>query len=106
MKSAQTGQDTPSDPAGESALGRVPRRGNADARGGVEGHELVVEAVVEAVEERGAAGDDDVGEEVRADVGVDLAEGGLDEGGNRLSLGWGGVVGVLEREDQLDTRFL
>lgn len=55
----------------------------------------MVESVVEAVEERGAAGDDDVGEEVRADVGVDLIEGGLDECGERLILWWGGVVGVL-----------
>jgi len=106
MESAQTGQDTTPDPAGESALGRVPRGGNAAARGGVEGHELVVEPVVEAVEEGRAAGDDDVGEEVRADVGVDLAEGGLNEGGERLVLWRGGVVGVLERGDQLDTRFL
>lgn len=97
MKCAQTSQDTTSDPAGESALGCVPRRGDADARGRVEGHELVVQPIVETIEERGAAGDDDVGEEVRADVGVDLAEGRLDECGERLVWWWGGVVGVLEK---------
>ncbi len=64
MESAQTGQDTTSDPAGESALRRIARRGDTDAWGRIEGHELVVEPVVEAVEERGAAGDNDVGEEV------------------------------------------
>lgn len=95
MKSAQTSQDAPPDPTGKPTLGRIPRRGDADARGGVEGHELVVEAVVEAVEERGAAGDDDVGEEVGADVRVDLAEGCLNEGRERLSLWWGRVVRVL-----------
>ena len=95
MESAQAGQDTAPDPTGESALGRVSRGGDADAWGRVEGHELVVEPVVETVEERGAAGDDDVGEEMRPDIGVDLAKGGLDEGRERLALWWGGIVGIL-----------
>jgi hypothetical protein len=75
MESAQTGQDTTSDPAGESAPDVLPGA-EIRTRGRIEGHELV-EPVVEAVEERGAAGDNDVGEEVWADVGVDLIEGGL-----------------------------
>ena len=96
MKRAKTGKYAAPYPTGEPPLRRVARRRDPDTRRRVERHELVVQAVVEAVEKRCAARNHNVGEQMGSDVRVDLAEGGLDKGGDCLALLRSGVFGVLD----------
>lgn len=55
----------------------------------------MVEAVVEAVEKGGAAGHDDIREEVGADVDVDGGEGRVGHAGNGLGAGGRGCGIIL-----------
>lgn len=74
METAQTRQNAAPDPAGILPLDRVPRREDADARAGVHGLDLLVEAAGEADEQRRAADDDDVLQQVGPVVGLRVAE--------------------------------
>ncbi|KAI4139187.1 MAG: hypothetical protein L6R39_006429, partial [Caloplaca ligustica] len=81
MERAQARQNTPSDPTTKLPLHYNPGGKDPDARTGVQRFQFLLQPLAEAVDERGAADDDDIGEEVRTDVDVDLREGILDEGG-------------------------
>ena len=96
MKGAQTRQDTSADPTREFALVDIARRRQPHPRSGEHGFELVVQSLGEAVDQRRAAHDDDVAEQMRADVHIDLAEAALDEFRDRLSCGRSRVCRVGE----------
>lgn len=87
MERPQTGEDTSTDPRAKAPLGGVPWGGDAHPRTGIRLHELLVQAIGEAVEEAGGAGDDDVGQQMRANVDVDAIERGLDQLGDGLRRG-------------------
>ena len=96
MKRAQTRQDTPPDPAGEFPLVDIPRRRQPHPGPGKHGLELVVQPLGEAVDQGRAADDDDVAEQMRANIHIHLAEAAFDELRDRLSRGRGRVRRVGE----------
>ena len=105
MKGAQTRQDTATDPAGELPLIDIARRRQPHPGSGEHGLELVVQPLREAVDQRRAADDDDVAEQMRADVHVDLAEAAFDEFGDRLSRRRGRVRRVGEGHFRVEEAF-
>lgn len=96
METAQTSQDTASNPSSILALDDKARRDQLVPRAGVDVVDLVIEAVVELVQQGGAAGDDDVGEQEGALIGVDVLDGGLDEARDRVFVLGLGVVCVVD----------
>ena len=70
MKGAETAQDASANPTGELSLGRVAGSREANTRPGIHLDELGVQSFGEAIEERRAAGDDDVAKQMWSDVDV------------------------------------
>jgi hypothetical protein len=95
MKRAQAPQNAPPNPAREPSFGRISGRREPDTRTGEHLCEFAVETIRKAVEQGCAACYDHVCEEVRANVDVNSAEGGLDKGRDCLTLGWSWVFGIL-----------
>lgn len=87
MKRAQASEDTTSNPRPKLAFRGVPRRRDPDTRAREALHELLVQAVREAIQQARGTGDDDVREQMRPDVDVDAGQGALDQLRNGLGLG-------------------
>ncbi len=65
VEGAQASENASSDPGAESSLARQAGSVDLDLHAWLHGDELVVQAIVEAVEQGGAAGDNHVAEQVR-----------------------------------------
>ena len=92
MKRPQARQDAAPDPARKLPLVQTSGRADSHSRPArVQRVDLVVQAVREAVRERCAPRHDDVGQQMRFDIDVELRQGGLDDLRDGLA-GWRGLI--------------
>lgn len=79
VESSQTSKDTSTNPRAKLPLRGVTRCRYSHARTGESLHKLLVQTIREAIEQAGSSSDNDVRQQVRADVNIDAVEGALDK---------------------------
>lgn len=72
MKRPQTRQDTAADPTAELPLHHAPRREYPDPRSRIHGLQFLLQPLIEPMDQRRASHDDDIAQQMRADIHIDL----------------------------------